>query len=54
MKSKNNFEPGENLLGGFHELDGTIEFYERINAILKASDSILDSGAGRGSWYSPE
>ena len=54
MKSKNNFEPGENLLGGFHGLDGTIEFYGRINAILKKSDSVLDLGAGRGSWYSTD
>ena len=52
MRSKNNFNPGENLLGNFHELDGTIEFYGRINAILKDSDSVLDLGAGRGSWYS--
>ena len=52
MKSKNTFKPGENLLGGYHELDGTIEFYGRINAILKDSDSVLDLGAGRGSWYS--
>ena len=52
MRSKNNFTPGENLLGNFHELDGTIEFYGRINAILKDSDSVLDLGAGRGSWYS--
>ena len=50
MKSKNTFKPGENLLGGYHELDGTIEFYGRINAILKKSDSVLDLGAGRGSW----
>ena len=52
MKTKNNFKPGENLLGGYHELDGTIEFYGRINSILKASDSVLDLGAGRGAWYS--
>ena len=52
MRSKNNFKPGENLLGNFHELDGTIEFYGRINAILKDSDSVLDLGAGRGSWDS--
>ena len=54
MRSKNNFTPGENLLGNFHELDGTIEFYGRINAILKDSDSVLDLGAGRGSWYSQD
>jgi len=29
MKSKNNFKPGENLLGDYHELDGTIEFYAK-------------------------
>ena len=33
-------------------MDGTIEFYGRINAILKDSDSVLDLGAGKGSWYS--
>jgi len=44
--------PGENLLGNYHELDGTIEFYGRINAVLKDTDSVLDLGAGRGSWYS--
>lgn len=46
-----NFFPGENLLGNYHELDGTIEFYGRINAILKKTDHVLDLGAGRGSWY---
>ena len=51
MKEEKNFTPAKNLLGNYHELDGTIEFYGRINAILKPSDSILDLGAGRGSWY---
>ena len=51
METKKGFIPGENLLGGYHELDGTIEFYGRINAILKSSDSVLDLGAGRGSWH---
>ena len=54
MRSKNNYSPGEDLLGNFHELDGTIEFYGRINSILKDSDSVLDLGAGRGSWYSQD
>ena len=49
--SLNNFNPGENLLGNYHELDGTIEFYGRINAIIKKTDHVLDLGAGRGSWY---
>ncbi len=45
------FTPGENLLGNYHELDGTIEFYGRINSILKNTYKVLDLGAGRGSWY---
>jgi SAM-dependent methyltransferase len=45
------FTPGENLLSNYHELDGTIEFYGRINSLLKDTDSVLDLGAGRGSWY---
>jgi SAM-dependent methyltransferase len=39
------------LLGNYREYDGTIEFYGRINAILKSTDSVLDLGAGRGFWY---
>tara|TARA_B110001454_G_scaffold22559_1_gene22090 strand:- start:1528 stop:2262 length:735 start_codon:yes stop_codon:yes gene_type:complete len=54
MKNKEIFKPGENLLGGFHELDGTIEFYGRINSILKDSDFVLDLGAGRGNWSSDD
>ena len=51
MSLKNMFTPGKNLLGNYHELDGTIEFYGRINSLLKDTDSVLDLGAGRGSWY---
>ena len=52
--SQNKFFPGKNLLGDYHELDGTIEFYGRINAMLKKTDYVLDLGAGRGSWYSAD
>lgn len=52
MLSKKIFSPGDNLLGNYHELDGTIEFYGRINSIIKDTDNVLDIGAGRGSWYS--
>lgn len=45
------FIPGENLLSHYHQLDGTIEFYGRINSLLKNTDNVLDLGAGRGSWY---
>ena len=51
MPSKKIFSPGDNLLGNYHELDGTVEFYGRINSIIKDTDNVLDLGAGRGSWY---
>ena len=38
-------------MDNYHELDGTVEFYGRINAILKKNHHVLDIGAGRGSWY---
>ncbi|MFO1040113.1 MAG: class I SAM-dependent methyltransferase [Geminicoccaceae bacterium] len=34
--------------GGFPRHDGTIEFYNRINALLDPSSVLLDFGAGRG------
>jgi SAM-dependent methyltransferase len=34
--------------GGFSSLDGTLEFYSRINALLQSSMVVLDFGAGRG------
>lgn len=42
------------MLGGYHEFDGTIEFYGRISSILRPSDTVLDLGAGRGAWYFEE
>ena len=45
------FDPGKNLLGEYGPLDGTMEFYGRINAIIKNTDFVLDLGAGRGSWF---
>jgi len=42
------------MLGGYQPLDGTIEFYGRINSILKPTDVVLDLGAGRGGWYFEE
>ena len=52
MHLNKKFNPGDNLLGSYHELDGTIEFYGRINSFIKNTDKVLDLGAGRGSWYS--
>jgi SAM-dependent methyltransferase len=34
--------------GGFTRVDGTIEFYTRINALLKSDMTVVDYGAGRG------
>lgn len=34
--------------GGFTSLDGTVEFYGRINALLQPAMTVLDFGAGRG------
>lgn len=34
--------------GGFSHVDGTIEFYQRINALISPAMTVLDFGAGRG------
>ncbi len=34
--------------GGYTSIDGTIEFYTRINALLRPDMAVLDFGAGRG------
>ncbi len=34
--------------GGFSRLDGTIQFYSRVNALLRPDMVVLDFGAGRG------
>lgn len=52
------FEPGptvselypEVAAGGFTRLDGTVEFYTRVNALIDADSRVLDFGAGRGWW----
>ncbi len=40
----------EKQAGGYTKLDGTIEFYSRINAIMHQDMSVLNFGAGRGAW----
>jgi SAM-dependent methyltransferase len=45
------YDPGDDVLGGFTSIDGTIEFFNRVNAILDPGFTVLDIGAGRGSWY---
>jgi len=34
--------------GGFSHVDGTVEFYSRVNALLEPHFTVLDLGAGRG------
>jgi SAM-dependent methyltransferase len=48
MKS---YDPADEMLGGFTSRDGTIEFYNRINALLHPGFKVLDLGAGLGAWY---
>ena len=38
----------ETAVGGFSRVDGTIEFYTRVNALLHPDMTVLDFGAGRG------
>ena len=49
-----NYDPANEMLGGFTSRDGTIEFYNRINALLQPGFKVLDLGAGRGAWYHSE
>lgn len=34
--------------GGFSRVDGTVEFYQRVNALLDPGMTVVDFGAGRG------
>jgi SAM-dependent methyltransferase len=38
----------ETSAGGFSSVDGTVQFYQRVNSILSKDDIIVDLGAGRG------
>jgi len=46
-----NWKPGKNMVGGFTQNDGTIDFYLRINSLIDDTSIVLDLGAGRASWY---
>jgi len=45
----NRFYP-ESKYGGFSDVDGTILFYIRVNALLQPSFTLLDFGCGRGAY----
>jgi SAM-dependent methyltransferase len=38
----------ESAFGGFTDVDGTIAFYARVNALLQPSFRVIDFGCGRG------
>src|SRR3982751_4588180 len=52
------FEPNATLarlypeaaVGGYTQLDGQVEFYTRINALVGPESHVRDVGAGRGQW----
>lgn len=53
------FEPSPTLsrlypearVGGFSRMDGQVEFYTRVNALVGPESRVLDFGAGRGQWW---
>lgn len=40
----------EMAAGGFSHVDGTVQFYARINALLAPGHTVVDLGAGRGAF----
>jgi SAM-dependent methyltransferase len=40
----------ESKFGGFTDIDGTVAFYLRVNALSQASSVVLDVGCGRGAY----
>ena len=41
----------ENRAGGFSRCDGTVQFYQRVRALLRPDYVVLDFGAGRGTAH---
>jgi SAM-dependent methyltransferase len=37
--------------GGYACRDGSVDFYQRVCALLPSGGQVLDLGAGRGAWY---
>ena len=40
----------ESRFGGFTDVDGTVRFYTRVNALIEPSFVVLDLGCGRGAY----
>jgi SAM-dependent methyltransferase len=51
MDPKEKYYP-ESRFGGFTDIDGTMVFYYRVNALLQPSFTVLDIGCGRGEYVS--
>jgi SAM-dependent methyltransferase len=49
MGLKETFYP-ESRFGGYTDVDGTVVFYTRVNALLTPSMTVLDVGCGRGEY----
>jgi SAM-dependent methyltransferase len=49
MKYQNIFFP-ESKFGGYTDVDGTVQFYLRINALIKPDFFVVDLGCGRGAY----
>ena len=49
MSSIQKFYP-EFDFGGYTDIDGTVIFYNRVKAIMKPTDVVLDLGCGRGEY----
>lgn len=49
MNLKEDFYP-ESRFGGFSDVDGTLAFYLRVNALLQPDFQVLDVGCGRGAY----
>lgn len=47
MNAKEYFFP-ESAAGGYFPVDGTVDFYCRVNGLVQTSDVVLNFGAGRG------
>jgi SAM-dependent methyltransferase len=46
---KEKFYP-ESTFGGFSDVDGTVAFYSRVNALARPHSVVVDFGCGRGSY----
>lgn len=49
MKFVNKYYP-ESQFGGFSKVDGTVAFYNRVNALLEENYTVLDFGCGRAEY----